>query len=1099
MNRSELDDILPLSPLQEGMLFHNTYDESALDVYSAQLVVELEGPLDVAALRAAGDALLVRYPNLRAGFRYARLSRPVQLIPRRVALPLVEHDLTVLPVAQRPGAADRLAEEDRTRRFDLRKPPLVRFTLVRLGDRRHRLVMTFHHILVDGWSTALIWRDLLALYHSHGDAEGLPRVRPYRDYLGWLAGQDREAARAAWRDHLAGLDGPTLVAPTASDRPVLPRQLRYHVPEDVTAALTRRCRDHGVTLSTATQVLWALTLADVTGRDDVVTGITVSGRPPEVGGVESMVGLFINTVPLRVRLRPWETLTELLRRVQAEQVVMMPHHYLGLAEIQGLAGLDGRGRLFDAPTVFENYPADRRAGGRGGEDALRVTQARGVDGTHFPLALVAAPGERLLLRLDHRPDLISAETAERVLDRLRLLVRLLADDPERRVGAAHLLPADERDRIRALSVGPAPTSAPALLPELVAARARQDPDAPAVTHEGTTLTYAQLDARANRWARRLVQAGVGPERVVAVLLPRGVDLPVVLLAISKAGGAYLPLDPAHPVDRIAYQLDDAAPVCLVTTTAVAPALPPVHGAPILLTDDAEESRRLAGLPATEPTEAELRGRVTTASLAYVIYTSGSTGRPKGVAVTHHGLAALVESQARTFRIDRHSRVLQFAALTFDATSSELWVTLASGGCLVLAPDPRLLPGEPLAELVAEQDITCVTLPPTALAVLPEDALAPVRTLVVAGEACPAPLAARWATGRRMINAYGPTENTVCATMSGPLPAAGVPTIGVPISGTAAYLLDSCLRPVRPGVTGELYLAGVGLARGYLRRPALSAERFLADPFGPSGARMYRTGDLACRNESGELEYRGRVDEQVKIRGVRIEPGEVEAALAEHPDVARSVVISREDVPGDRRLVAYVVSRADADLDVDAVRRHAATRLPAHLVPSAVVALAALPVTPNGKLDRRALPAPRQGSGPVTAARDPREQILCDLFAEVLGVARVGVDDDFFDLGGHSLLATKLVGRIRATLDVELSVAQLFDTPSARGLRAALDEKVGGRPPVVRVVPRPLEIPLSFAQSRLWFLNRVEGPSSAYNIPMALRLSGVVDRGALVGA
>ena len=1107
MTRAALDDLLPLTPLQEGMLFHNVYDESALDFYAAQLVVDLDGDLDTEALRSAGQALLDRHPNLRAGFRHQGLSRPVQMIPRSVRLPLAVHDVTGEPEEDRDAAATRIVAADRTTRFRLDRPPLVRLTLVRLGEQRHRLALTLHHILADGWSTGVLWRDLLALYERGGNPAGLPPVAPYRSYLAWLKRQDPEAARTAWRDALAGLDGPTLVAPHDTTAPELPAQVRRTLAEDTTTRLTRWCREHGVTLSTAVQTAWVLVLAQLTGRDDVVTGITVSGRPADVPGVETMVGLFINTVPLRVRLRAGETLGELARRVQLESLDLLPYHHLGLAEIQGLSGHQ---RLFDAPTVFENHPGGRAPGSSAPrESGLRASRVRGHDSTHYPLALVAAPGPGLVLRIDHRPAAVAGDTARRILDRVARVLELLADAPGTRASGADLLEAGERERLLAWSAGP-PAPDAATLPALFEERVARTPEAVAIVDDRESVTFAELNRRANHLAHRLIARGAGPESLVAVLLGRDARLPAALLAVVKAGGAYLPLDPAHPPARIAALLASARPSCVITTSDIAapaglpvprdgsaglPVLPDGSaGLPVLLLDEPAGDG-----PEHDPVDADRRAPLTPAHPAYVIHTSGSTGKPKGVLVTHQGLAALVAGQERVFATGPGRRVLQFAALSFDATSSELWVTLVSGATLVLTAGERMLPGEPLAGLIAERAVDCVTLPPTALAMLPDGALPAGATLVVAGEPCPPALVAKWAPGRRMINAYGPTENTVCATMSDPLTAeAGVPPIGRPIDGTRAYVLDDRLGLAATEVAGELYLAGPGLARGYVDRPDLTAERFTADPYGPPGARMYRTGDRARRRADGSLDFLGRVDDQVKIRGFRVEPAEIEAALGEHPDVAQAAVIARAEPDGERRLVAYVVPRPGAG-DPD-VRAHLGARLPAHMIPGAVVILDAMPVTPNGKVDVRALPAPEQnGAAGGRPPRDPREEILCGLFAEVLGVARVGIDDDFFALGGHSLLATKLVGRIRAALGVELPVRRLFDAPTVAALGEVLDDGQERRPPVVAVRPRPQRLPLSAAQRRLWFLNQVEGPSPTYNVPMPMRLRGKLDIGALRAA
>ncbi|MET8566440.1 amino acid adenylation domain-containing protein, partial [Streptomyces flaveolus] len=674
-------------------------------------------------------------------------------------------------------------------------------------------------------------------------------------------------------------------------------------------------------------------------------------------------------------------------------------------------------------------------------------------------------------------DLFDGETARILAARFLHVLEGVVADPDRPLHRIEVMDTAERERVLTHWNDTGPTAPGAMAVEQFEARVRATPDALAlVDSTGTELTYGELNARANQFAHTLLDRGVGAEQLVALVLPRSVELVVASLGVLKAGAAFLPVDPDYPADRIAYMLKDADPVLVV--------------------DQAETVRATHGAPRTDPGV-----RIHPGQRAYVIYTSGSTGRPKGVMVSHAGIPGLVAAQIERFGIDRHSRILQFASPGFDASISELCTALLSGAALVLAPaddpiaalsDPRLAP-------------THVTLAPSVLAALPETGhgLPATTTLVVAGEACPPGLVARWAPGRRMINAYGPTETTVCATMSDSLlPSDHRPPVGRPIAGARVYVLDAALRPVAPGVPGELYVAGAGLARGYLGRAVLTAERFVADPYGRGGERMYRTGDVVRWRADGVLEYVGRTDDQVKLRGFRIELGEVETALAGCAGVAQAAVVVREDRPGDRRLVAYLVpSGAGVDEGelVAGVRARVAGVLPEHMVPSAFVVVEGLPVTVNGKLDRRALPAPVVSS--AGSGRKPvgvREEVLCALFAEVLGVDEVGVEDSFFDLGGHSLLATRLVNRVRSVLGVEVSLRAVFDAPTVAGLAAGLGEG-GAVRPALAAGERPEVVPLSFAQRRLWFLGELEGPSGTYNIPLAVRLRGVLDRAALEAA
>ncbi|WP_457757912.1 amino acid adenylation domain-containing protein [Streptomyces rochei] len=574
---------------------------------------------------------------------------------------------------------------------------------------------------------------------------------------------------------------------------------------------------------------------------------------------------------------------------------------------------------------------------------------------------------------------------------------------------------------------------------------RERPDAEAVVLGDESLTYARLNARANRLARLLVERGAGPERLVALALPRSVELPVAVLAVAKTGAAYLPLDPAHPAERIAGTLDDAAPVALLTTAEVAAGLPDTDVPRILLDEEPAADRDPGNLD-----DADRLAPLLPSHPAYVIYTSGTTGRPKGVTVTHTGLPGLLDIFTSQLGVVPGSRVLHHLSPAFDGGFWELAMGLLTGSTLVVA-EPGTVPGPALAELAVRHRVTHAAITPAVLQLIPEGALPAAMTLVVAAETCPPELVERWSAGRLMRNSYGPTETTVCATMSAPLAGAVVPPIGSPVADTAGYVLDAALQPVPPGVPGELYVRGPGLARGYLGRPSLTASRFVASPFGPAGSVMYRTGDLVRHTADGELEYLGRTDSQVKLRGMRVEPAEIEAVTAREPGVAQAVVLVREDAPGDRRLVGYVVPDAGAAVDTAALRQRLRASLPEYMVPAALVVLDALPLTSNGKLDHRALPAPEYRSVEGRSPRTPREETLCRLFAEVLGLDLVGLDDGFFDLGGHSLLAVRLVERVRAELGEELGVRDLFAAPTVADLAVRLAAR-GGREPMERLLP-----------------------------------------------
>ncbi|MBI2697452.1 non-ribosomal peptide synthase/polyketide synthase, partial [Mycobacterium nebraskense] len=1059
-------DVLPLTPLQQGLLFHaSTGQDPGDDVYAVQLDITVCGPLDPQRLREAVHTVLNRHPNLVARF-CEDFDEPVQIIPADPAMAwryvqLGADDLDPDEHIEQLSAAERAAV------CDLAARPAFRAALIRTAKDRHRFVLTVHHIVMDGWSLPIVLQEIFAGYYR----ERLPAAAPYRGYLTWLANRDVAAAQAAWRQALDGFDTPTLVRPPgqAGRRGVA----TFGVPAETTRALSGLARSSHTTVSTVLQAAWAQLLAWLTGQDDVVFGAVVSGRPAELRGAESMVGLLINTVPVRATITAATTVAGLLDQLRRAHNQTLEHQHLALSEIHRATGHD---QLFDTLFVYENYPIDAAA--LAGAHEVTVTDFSSREFNHYPLSVQAVPGDELGLRVEFDTDVFDAAGIYALIERFRRVLLAMTADPTRPLSTIDALDESAHAHLarwgnRAVLTEPVTGVS---IPEMLATHVARMPEAVALSFEGRSMTYRELDEAANRLAHLLAGRGAGPGAFVALLFSRSADAIVAILAALKTGAAYLPIDPGLPAARIGFMIADAAPILAVTTADLRSRLDGFDLPVIDVNDSSVNTRPATALHAPAPED-----------IAYLIYTSGTTGVPKGVAVTHHNVTQLMASLHAP--LPAAGVWSQCHSLAFDVSVQEIFGALLDGGRLVVVPESVVHAPEDLRALLIREQVSVLSQTPSEAGALSPEGLDAVA-LVIGGEPCPDELVDRWAPDRVMVNAYGPTETTVDAAISAPLAAGAGAPIGSPVSGAALLVLDKWLRPVPAGVVGELYVAGRGVACGYLRRSGLTASRFVACPFGGAGARMYRTGDLVRWGADGQLRYVRRADDQVKIRGYRIELGEIHTALTTLDGVEQAAVIAREG-----RLVGYVTGTADPA----AIRAALAERLPAYMVPAAVVALDAIPLTVNGKLDTRALPAPEyHDTDSYRAPATPIEGILAEIYARILGLPRVGVEESFFDLGGDSLAAMRLVAAVNAGLDAHLSVRAVFEAPTIRRLAPLLGAGDGG-PARVVPGPRPAVLPLSFAQSRLWFIDQLHGPSPVYNMAAALRLLGNLDTDALGAA
>jgi len=1139
MNRKNVEDLYPLSPLQQGMLFHTLYSPGT-GAYLEQYGMNLRGSVDVDAFRAAWQRVVDRHGVLRTGFVWEGVPQPLQAVFRQVELPFTFEDWSGVNATEREHRYQRELERERRAGLDLVKAPLMHVRLYRFGPAEWRFGLTTHHLLLDGWSLPIVMGEFGAIYAGllQGEAPSLPARPPFREYITWLNKQDAGAAEAFWRARLAGITAPT---PLPLDR--APQRAGAHAERHATAelaldaasteAIEAAARRLRVTANGLFQCAWARVLAGYTGETDVVFGATVSGRPPELQGVDETVGMFINAVPVRIAVPPAASVAEWVQAAHAAQAETRAYEHAPLASVRAWSGLPGDAPLFETLLVYENYPLDTLQSGAGEaldpapgdtHDGFRIAGGHSDERTNYPLSIVVAPspaGFRVTATYD--PTRLEPASAGALLAALERVLDGIVEDASRPAASLSLLSGEEAGRILrgfnpAETEYPRHASIPALFAETVAAHA----DAPAIVTDGTRWSYAELDARANRLARWLRGEGVGMETRVGVALERSPELIVALLGILKAGGAYVPLDPAYPAERRMRMARDAGVTLVLADEESA------HGwADGIRAIDLAAAR---GAIDAHPADA-LESPVDADALAYVIFTSGSTGVPKGVAVPHRAVVRLVRGQTYA-ELGPETVLLQLAPVAFDASTFEIWGALLNGGAVAVHP-PFIPHPDELGAFAGRHGVTTLWLT-AGLFHQVVDAGAPglggVRELLAGGDVLPAAHLLRAMDAlpeTRFVNGYGPTESTTfacCHAIRREDAEAGAIPIGPPIAHTTAYVLDGGMRPVPAGAPGELYLGGDGVARGYIGRAALTAERFVPDPFAP-GARLYRTGDRARWNARGELEFLGRADRQVKVRGYRIEPGEIEAALLSHPAVRDAIVDVRDDGAAGKRLVAYAVVKDGANTETAGLREQVAAALPEHMVPSAFVLLPELPLTPNGKVDRARLPDPADAA-PATGfvpPEGPAEEALAEIWREVLKAPDVGAHDSFFLLGGHSLLAMQVASRVRAALAVDVPLRVIFDHPTLREMAARIEEMMlaeieaaeepastavpsgtapdapAGEPvpdPGIVPVRRTGDLPASLAQERLWFIDRMEPGNAGYNVVTALRLRGALDVDAL---
>ncbi|WP_429385033.1 amino acid adenylation domain-containing protein, partial [Mucilaginibacter sp. UYCu711] len=1093
-----ISSIYRLSGLQEGMLFHGLSDEEG-ETYKVQFKCDLLN-VNIPAFKKSWDFLIKKHSILRSAFFYDSFNIPVQCVYRQVELPFMELDYREMSEADQAIAVKNYEETDHNRIFDFKQAPLTRITLIRLSQERYRMLWTTHHILFDGWSFAILLEEFLTTYEqllSDKEVKAFNEDK-FEDYIRYLERSNKEKEEAYWRGYLKGINQSTLlpfIAPgtkrTSGIGNYKVETLSFNVA--VTEKIQRYTQKNRITINTLTQGVWALLLHQYSGKSDVLFGVVVSGRPDDLPEVESRVGMYINTLPLRTSMEATYNIDTWLQGLQAEQVSSRQHQYTPLQNIQAWTGV--KGDLFDTIMVFENYPVNKLVSS--GDWSLRVENVQTDDKSNYPLSLLINASEQINILFSYNEGLLNKVYVKQIRDHFENVLLQITDNEENRLGDIKLLTrAEENLLLNDFNATATKYPKAKNIVDLFEEQVRKNPDAIAVIFGTEQLSYKELDDRSNQLGHYLQKQGVKNEMLVPVCMERSLGMIVSTLAILKAGGAYVPIDPLYPQERIAFMLADINAAIVICNDTTRPNLSTVAGLIFIKPDDALISKEAI---------TKLPGHTPPSGLAYVMYTSGSTGRPKGVMIEQGNVISLVKG-TDFVKLTDHSRLLVTGSPSFDATTFEYWSMLLNGGSIILCSNEQLLDIEQLKTIIFNHQINIMWFTSSWFNQLmdTDDSLfVGLTTILVGGEKLSEQHIYKFHKKYpkiELINGYGPTENTTFSltyeikNING---LASIP-IGRPLANRQAYVLDLQRQLVPIGVQGEIYLGGAGLARGYLNLPELTAEKFINNPFSEdAGSRLYKTGDIGRRFPDGSLEYVGRVDDQVKINGYRIEPGEIESVLNNYDQISQAVVLAKEDDNGQKRLVGYIVP-ADK-FDKKAIQDYLITKLPEYMIPDVWVEIKSMPLTANGKIDKKALPSPEVSEMQSKVYIGPQNKVeekLVKIWQDLLKIARVGINDDFFEIGGHSLLAMRLVSVIRKQMKAEIKINDIFENPTIADQAQLLGHR-HTKPAFssITVQKRPEFIPLSFNQERLWFIDQLEG-SVQYHVSAVLHLNGKLNELAL---
>ncbi|WP_414542080.1 amino acid adenylation domain-containing protein [Nostoc sp. CCY0012] len=1038
MNKKNIENIYPLSPIQQGLLFH-TLSAPESGVYVVQSCYTFTQTLNIVAFRQGWQQVINQHPILRTSFYWKQHKEPFQVVHRYVDLPWQEYDWQSLSVVEQQESLEAFLQADRQKGFDISQAPLMRLILIQVAKETYHFIWSSHHLLLDGWSTALVLEQVFQAYESlcQGQVLPLPRSRPYADYIAWLQQQNLAQAETFWRKFLKAFTAPTqLRIGSLSNSATGSGEESIELSPVTTVALQTLARQHKLTLNTVVQGAWAILLSRYSGEEDIVFGATSAGRPPALAGSESMVGLFINTLPVRAQVFGNELLIPWLQKLQAQQLQTQQYEYSPLVQVQGWSEVRRDLPLFESIFVFENYPVD--ASLKEWATQMQIHNIRSVESTNYPITFSVGVSTELSLKILYDCSRFDVATIRAMLGHLKTLLEGIVTNPSRSLSSLPLLTKTEQQQLLVdFNHTQAEYPQNKCIHHLFEEQVNRTPDNIAVVCENQQLTYSEVNNRANQLAHYLQQLGVKPEVPVGICVERSLEMVIGLLGILKAGGAYLPIEPTHPQERLAFIIKDAQTPVLLTQQHLAANLAFTDETQVICLDTDWETIT------QQPTDNPVR-EIKTLNLAYIIYTSGSTGQPKGTLIHHQGLVNYLSWCTQAYNVDQGTGTIVHSPLGFDLTITSLFSPLLVGNQVeILSQDQGI---ETLGNALRSHfDLSLVKITPAHLKLLsqmlsPQEAAGRTRAFIIGGENLLTEDIAFWrefAPETMLVNEYGPTETVVgCCIYQVPIEGnlSTSVAIGNPIANTQLYVLDQHYQPVPIGVVGELHIGGLGLARGYLNQPELTAQKFIPNSFSDQpGERLYKTGDLARYRPDGVLECLGRIDDQVKIRGFRIELGEIEATIKQHPYVSTSVVVVRKDESVNQTLVAYITLQPQQTLAIPELRRFLESKLPNYMIPSAFVTLDILPLTSNGKVDHKALPAVENFRPELAVAyllpQTEVEQTIADIWQKVLKIEKIGIHDNFFELGGHSLLLITVHNQLREIFKTDLSILDLFRYPT----------------------------------------------------------------------